>query len=60
MTKPTYIDDYAAITEVLNKYNEGGKQAKSEIMKPAFAEEAWGQAAPRHRDGHLSDRKLRR
>jgi len=40
MTKPTYIDDYAAITEVLNKYNEGGKQAKSEIMKPAFAEEA--------------------
>lgn len=21
MTKPTYIDDYAAITEVLNKYN---------------------------------------
>jgi len=40
MTKLTYIDDHAAITEVLNKYNEGGKQAKSEIMKPAFAQEA--------------------
>ncbi|MQB07293.1 nuclear transport factor 2 family protein [Agrobacterium tumefaciens] len=40
MTKPTYIDDYAAITEVLNKYNEGGKQANSAIMKPAFATQA--------------------
>ncbi|MDI6028778.1 nuclear transport factor 2 family protein [Corticibacterium sp. UT-5YL-CI-8] len=40
MTKPIFVDDYIAITEVLNKYNEGGKQAKSEIMKPAFAEEA--------------------
>lgn len=40
MTKPLFVDDYIAITEVLNKYNEGGKQAKSEIMKPAFAEEA--------------------
>jgi hypothetical protein len=40
MTKPTFVDDYSAIVETLNKYNEGGKQAKSEIMKPAFAEEA--------------------
>ncbi|WP_066817015.1 nuclear transport factor 2 family protein [Sphingomonas mali] len=40
MTKPTYVDDYAAIIEVLNKYIEGGKQADSAIMKPAFAEEA--------------------
>jgi len=40
MMKPTFVDDYAAITEVLNTYNEGGKQAKSEIMKPAFADEA--------------------
>ncbi|MGO4450383.1 nuclear transport factor 2 family protein [Phyllobacterium sp. TAF24] len=40
MTKPTYVDDHAAITEVLNKYIEGCKQANSAIMKPAFAEEA--------------------
>lgn len=40
MSKPTFIDDYTAITAVLNKYNEGGKQADSSIMKPAFAAEA--------------------
>ncbi len=40
MSKPTYVPEYQAIVEVLNKYNEGGKQAKSSIMKPAFAEKA--------------------
>ena len=40
MSKPTYIQDYNAIVEVLNKYNEGGKQAKSSIMKPAFSAQA--------------------
>lgn len=40
MNKPTYVQDYQAIVEVLNKYNEGGKQAKSSIMKPAFSEQA--------------------
>lgn len=37
MTKPTYIDDHAAITAVLTKYIAGCKQADSAIMKPAFA-----------------------
>lgn len=37
MTKPTYTTEYKAIEQVLlNEYSEGGKQAKSEIMKPAF------------------------
>lgn len=40
MTKPTYVQDYKAIVEVLNLYNEGGKQAKSSVMKPAFSEGA--------------------
>lgn len=40
MSKPTYIQEYNAIVEVLNQYNEGGKQAKSSIMKPAFSEQA--------------------
>lgn len=40
MSKPTYVQEYNAIVEVLNKYNEGGKQAKSSIMKPAFSERA--------------------
>ena len=40
MSKPVFVDDYAAIIQVLNSYNEGCKQAKSEIMKPAFADEA--------------------
>ncbi len=35
MNKPTYIQEYNAIVTVLNHYNEGGKQAKSSIMKPA-------------------------
>jgi len=40
MSKLTYITEYNAIVEVLNKYNEGGKQADSSIMKPAFSEHA--------------------
>ncbi|MGO4264343.1 MULTISPECIES: nuclear transport factor 2 family protein [unclassified Stenotrophomonas] len=40
MSKPTYVQEYQAIVEVLNKYNEGGKQAKSSVMKPAFSEQA--------------------
>ena len=38
--KPTYVKDYQAITEVLNKYIDGCKQARSSIMKPAFSEKA--------------------
>lgn len=39
MTKPTFTADYKAIEHVLlNEYSEGGKQAKSEIMRPAFHE----------------------
>jgi len=33
MTRPTDIDNYAAIAEVLNKYDEGRKQANSAITK---------------------------
>jgi len=40
MNKPTYVPEYSAIVDVLNKYNEGCKQAKSSIMKPAFSEQA--------------------
>lgn len=40
MSKPTYIAEYNAIVDVLNKYNQGGKQADSSIMKPAFSEQA--------------------
>lgn len=40
MNKPTYVPEYQAITEVLNKYIEGCNQAKSSIMKPAFSEQA--------------------
>lgn len=40
MSKPTYVQEYQAIVEVLSQYNEGGKQAKSSIMKPAFSEQA--------------------
>ncbi len=40
MNKPTYVQEYQAIVDVLNHYNEGGKQAKSSIMKPAFSEQA--------------------
>lgn len=40
MTKPVYVQEYNDIVEVLSKYNEGGKQADSSIMKPAFSKEA--------------------
>ncbi|WP_353085573.1 nuclear transport factor 2 family protein [Stenotrophomonas sp.] len=40
MSNPTYVQDYNAIVDVMNQYNEGGKQAKSSIMKPAFSEHA--------------------
>ncbi|NHQ92647.1 nuclear transport factor 2 family protein [Janthinobacterium lividum] len=40
MSKPTYVQDYQAIVDVLNKYNEGCKQADSSIMKPAFNAQA--------------------
>src|SRR6478609_8872236 len=34
MSKPPYVEEYNAIVAVLNKYNDGCKQAKSSIMKP--------------------------
>lgn len=37
---PTYVEEYQAISVVLNKYVEGCKQAKSSIMKPAFSPQA--------------------
>jgi hypothetical protein len=40
MSKPTYVKEYKSIVEVLNQYNEGGKQAKSNIMEPAFSDQA--------------------
>ena len=40
MSKPTYVTEYNEIIKVLNKYNQGGKQADSSIMKPAFSEQA--------------------
>jgi len=40
MSKPTYVPEYQAIVEVLNKYIEGCKQARSSIMKPAFSGKA--------------------
>jgi len=40
MNKPTHVLEYSAIVDVLNKYNDGCKQARSSIMKPAFNEQA--------------------
>ena len=40
MSKPTYVHDYQAISDVLNQYLEGCKQAQSIIMKPAFHPQA--------------------
>lgn len=40
MNKPTYVQDYQAIVDVLNHYNEGGKQADGHLMRPAFNEQA--------------------
>lgn len=40
MSKPTFVQEYQAILEVLTKYNEGGAKADSSIMKPAFSDKA--------------------
>jgi hypothetical protein len=40
MNKLTHVEEYNAIVEVLNKYNHGGAQANSALMKPAFSENA--------------------
>jgi hypothetical protein len=40
MTNPTFVEDYNAIVDVLNKYNGGCAKADSSIMKPAFSEQA--------------------
>jgi len=40
MTTTTFVQDYNAILEVLNKYNTGGAKADSSIMKPAFSEKS--------------------
>lgn len=40
MSSPTFVQDYAAITTVLNKYIEGGAKAKSVLMQPAFNPQA--------------------
>lgn len=40
MSKPNYVEEYNAIVAVLDLYNNGGKQANSSIMKPAFSEQA--------------------
>ena len=40
MSNPTYVQEYQAISDVLNKYIEGCKQAQSSIMKPAFSQQA--------------------
>lgn len=40
MSNPTYVQEYNAVLDVLNKYNEGGAKADSAIMRPAFSEQA--------------------
>jgi hypothetical protein len=40
MTKPTYVQEYDAIVEVLSKYLEGNAKGSSAAMKPAFHEKA--------------------
>ena len=40
MTNPTFVEDYNAIVDVLNKYNGGCAKADSSIMKPAFSDHA--------------------
>ena len=37
MSNPAYVQEYNAIVEVMNKYNEGLAKADSAIMKPAFS-----------------------
>jgi len=40
MSYLTFVQEYNAILDVLNKYNEGGAKADSSIMKPSFSEQA--------------------
>ncbi|NHB91218.1 nuclear transport factor 2 family protein [Photorhabdus cinerea] len=40
MNNPTYIQEYNSIVEVINKYKEGCAKANSDMMKPAFNEQA--------------------
>ncbi|WP_434524814.1 nuclear transport factor 2 family protein [Photorhabdus asymbiotica] len=40
MNNPTYVQEYNAIVEVINKYKEGCEKANSGMMKPAFNEQA--------------------
>ena len=40
MGKPTFVQEYKSILEVLDKYNEGCARGESSIMKPSFDEKA--------------------
>jgi len=40
MTDPSYVQEYDAIVEVLDKYMEGNAKGSSAAMKPAFHEQA--------------------
>ena len=40
MSNPAYVQEYNAIVEVMNKYNEGLAKADSATMKVAFSEKA--------------------
>lgn len=40
MTQPTYVQEHHAIADVLKQYIDGGKQARSSTMKPAFSDQA--------------------
>lgn len=40
MSDMTFVEEYAAIMEVISKYNEGGSKADSSLMKPAFHDQA--------------------
>jgi hypothetical protein len=36
MSNPSYVQDYNAVVEVVNKYIEGNSKASGATMKPAF------------------------
>jgi hypothetical protein len=40
MTNPEYLADYDAIVQTLQSYVDGSKQGKSEVMRPAFHQDA--------------------
>jgi hypothetical protein len=40
MTNPEYLTDYDAIVQTLQSYVDGSKQGKSEVMRPAFHQDA--------------------